>query len=125
MAKPHGSLRQRLPFLSWRDLPRGDSVNALEMSLCSRRPLYTLSLLCVSVLISGLGQSGGVVSWKEPWRPLWAWPRAFLETREDPIHLAPFVRAQAPSLNCSYSFTWLPVAASHWGFFGHVGLVGS
>lgn len=59
MAKSHGDLRQRLPFLSWRDLPRGDSVNALEMSLCSRRPLYTLSLLCVSVLISGLGQSGG------------------------------------------------------------------
>lgn len=46
-----------LPFLE--GPPWGDSVNALKMPLCSRRPLYTLSLLCVSVLISGLGQSGG------------------------------------------------------------------
>lgn len=33
-------------------------MNALEVLLCSRKPLYTLSLVCFYLLILGLGQNG-------------------------------------------------------------------
>lgn len=36
-------------------------MNALEVLLCSRKPLYTLSLVCFYLLIPGLGQNRGSV----------------------------------------------------------------
>lgn len=36
-------------------------MNVLEVLLCSRKPLYTLSLVCVYLLIPGLVQNRGGV----------------------------------------------------------------
>lgn len=83
--------------------------------LCPRKPLYTLILVhphlgsqpkrgwCPGSSLGDHCVPGQRPSWKLEWT-LHFWDH---------------------SLNCSYSLKWLPVAASRWGFLGHVGLIGS